>query len=76
MDLEARFALQFRDVITLPVPETMTKTKKMYPSVIRKEPFLLIQLHDKSMHDLMQMHKVQRSSERKRIEIMLCNLCV
>ena len=35
-DLESKFAFQFRELVTLPVPEPMTKFKKVYPSVIRK----------------------------------------
>jgi hypothetical protein len=32
VDLESRFGMMFKDPVTLPIPDRMTKNNKMYPS--------------------------------------------
>ena len=52
VDLATRFGSQFKDPVTLPRPDPMTKTNKQYASVICKLlfiPFLLLVLNTKSL---------------------------
>jgi len=36
-DLESRYEILFKDVVTLPIPEPMTKANKQYPSVVQQQ---------------------------------------